>query len=115
LDPLSIARDVAQLAILAILTFIGWGRWIEAREQTEAATDKSLLGFTRQHKEEHERLWAEMNRQRDRWHHELIPWQTEVIRRLYEADGRLDLADAAQKSQSEEIARLRNALERRRQ
>jgi hypothetical protein len=90
-------RDWVELTLLVILTLTGIGRWIATREQHDAdatkgvsATRQELIDFERRHVDEHRRLWAEIERNRNHWHQELVPWQQKVAERLATIEGQID-------------------------
>lgn len=82
-------RDWIELAVLGVITITSIGRWIEAREQREkrnnddiGATRGDLAEFEKRHQEEHEKLWREIERNRDHWHKDLVPQLQSVFSRL---------------------------------
>jgi hypothetical protein len=107
-------RDWVELAFLIVITASSIGRWVEAREQREkqnntdmAATRGDLAEFEKRHSEEHEKIWREIERNRDHWHKELVPKLQGIIERVAVAEG-------AERAHGEDLRRLQTIIDRRR-
>lgn len=110
-------RDWVELAVLIIITITSIGRWIEARERKEkeierqsnndlAATRGDLAEFEKRHSEEHEKIWREIERNRNHWHQELVPKLQTIFERIAVAEG-------VQRAYADDLRRLQAIIDRR--
>lgn len=108
-------RDWVELALLVVLTILSIGRWAQSREERERAssaalglTAKDLEESDRRNEQERERLWTEVNRNRDHWHKEMVPWMQRVA---------VELATTGEqcREREREMKQIWAAIERRRE
>lgn len=100
-------HDWIEVGMMAILTIITIGRWAEAREQIERASSKDLTGVEQRCDDEHERIWTEVERNRDHWHRDLVPWQQGMAERLVSLEQQV-------RNQTIELERVTRLLDRQR-
>ena len=106
-------RDWIELTLLVVLTFIGIGRWLEARTQTEARTKSTLMTTEEDLRREHQQHGEEILRLRKRWHEQYVPAYQQVVERITTLEGQLIYVNREQDRQGADILRIWQALERR--
>ncbi len=91
---LATLQPIVEVALLVVITLLQAGRWTQAREDAEKktpvpippdapyATRADLAAYEVAHAKDHAAIWVEIERNRNHWHKDLVPWQQEVTGRL---------------------------------